>query len=100
MPSGKGDLYESGEPVCPYCGSDAGSKRHKRYGIQKLGRYSAEGGIPLVGRMQVQRERLLMVYVCERTNLPFFVDIVKATRSSLVRKKIRQWFSFDSIKLR
>lgn len=62
---------------CPHCGHDIGTVWHKQFVIQKLERGAGEIGLPIVGRLQVRRERLVMVYVCELTNLPFLVTIAK-----------------------
>jgi len=56
---------------------------HKKYGIQKLDRGSAEVGLPVVGRINIRRETLAVVYMCELTNLPFLVTVEKA-RLSLI----------------
>lgn len=64
--------------TCPHCGFGVNEKWHKRYGIHKLDRGSVEGGVPVVGRVQVRRETLVMVYVCDLTNLPFLVALEKA----------------------
>lgn len=66
------------EKVCPHCGHDIKERWHQRYGVQKLERGSGEIGVPVVGRVQVRREALVMVYVCELTNLPFLVTMGKA----------------------
>ena len=64
--------------TCPHCGSDVKERWHTRYGVQKLDRGSVEGGVPVVGSVTVRRESLVMVYVCELTNLPFLVALDKA----------------------
>jgi hypothetical protein len=66
------------EKSCPYCGAKVREKWHRRYGIQKLDRGSVEGGVPVVGRLTVKREALVMVYVCDLTNLPFLVALERA----------------------
>jgi len=34
-------------------------------------------GVPVVGKVKLRRETLVMVYVCEITNLPFLVTLAK-----------------------
>jgi hypothetical protein len=67
--------------VCPHCGFGIGETWHKHYGIQKLEKGSVEGGIPVVGKVELRRETLVMVYVCELTNLPFVLAMEKAHES-------------------
>ena len=50
---------------------------HRHYGVQKLERGSGEIGVPAVGRVKLRKETLVMVYVCEATNLPFLVTLAK-----------------------
>jgi hypothetical protein len=66
------------EKACPHCGSSVGEEWHRRYGIQRLDRGWVEAGVPVVGRVRVQRETLVMVYICEITNLPFLVALPQA----------------------
>jgi hypothetical protein len=65
------------EKRCPHCGLGIREAWHQRYGIQKLDKGWAEAGIPFVGRVKFQREILVMVYICGRTNLPFLVALKK-----------------------
>lgn len=66
------------EKTCPHCGNEVREVWHKRYGIQKLNRGEGEVGVPVVGRVSVRRETLVVVYVCELTNLPFLVTVDRA----------------------
>jgi len=45
--------------------------------VQKLERGSGEIGVPVVGRVKLRKETLVMVYVCEAMNLPFLVTLAK-----------------------
>jgi hypothetical protein len=63
------------ENRCPHCGHSIREVWHRRYGIQKLDKGWVEAGIHIIGRVKVRREILVMVYVCERTNMPFLVAI-------------------------
>jgi len=45
--------------------------------VQTLERGSREIGVPGVGRVKLRKETLVMVYVCEITNLPFLVTLAK-----------------------
>jgi len=63
--------------LCPHCGHDMKEKWHKHYGVQKLERGSGEIGVPVVGRVKLRKETLVMVYVCEAMNLPFLVTLAK-----------------------
>lgn len=63
--------------VCPHCGHDLKERWHRHYGVQKLDRGSGEVGVPLVGKLELRKEALVMVYVCELTNLPFLVTLAK-----------------------
>jgi len=64
--------------LCPHCGHDVKERWHKHYGVQKLERGSGEIGVPVVGKVKLRKETLVMVYVCEITNLPFLVTLAKA----------------------
>jgi len=64
------------EKICPHCGSPVGEKWHHRYGIHKLDK--GEVVIPVVGGFRLRREALVMVYVCELTNLPFLMALLPA----------------------
>jgi hypothetical protein len=64
--------------VCPHCGQSIGERWHQRYGVQKLERGSGEVGVPVIGSVMLRKETLVMVYVCELTNLPFLVVMEKA----------------------
>jgi len=66
------------ETFCPHCGHDIKERWHQHYGVQKLERGSGEIGVPVVGKVKLKRETLVMVYVCEITNLPFLVTLTKA----------------------
>jgi hypothetical protein len=66
------------EKTCPHCGFGVREKWHRRYGIQKLERGWVEAGVHVVGNVKVKKERLVMVYVCDLTNLPFLVTLEKA----------------------
>jgi hypothetical protein len=63
--------------ICSHCGHDLKERWHRHYGVQKLGRGSGEVGVPLVGKMELRKEALVMVYVCELTNLPVLVTLAK-----------------------
>jgi len=63
--------------VCPHCGFDVRERWHKRYGVQKLEKGLGEIGVPVVGKVQLRRETLVMIYVCDLTNLPFMVTLAK-----------------------
>jgi len=64
--------------LCPHCGHGVKERWHKHYGVQKLERGSGEIGVPVVGKVKLRKETLVMVYVCEVTNLPFLVTLAKA----------------------
>jgi hypothetical protein len=64
--------------LCPHCGEGITAVWHKKYGVQKLQRGSAEVGLPVVGRINLQKETLAVVYICELTNLPFLVTVETA----------------------
>lgn len=64
--------------ICPHCGFGIRETWHKQYGVQKLDRGSVEAGIPVVGKVGLRRETVVMVYICELTNLPFLVAVGKA----------------------
>jgi len=66
------------ETTCPHCGFNIGERWHRRYGIQKLDKGWGELGIPIVGGFKLRRETLVMVYVCELTNLPFLMVLPRA----------------------
>jgi hypothetical protein len=66
------------QKLCPHCGFGVRETWHKQYGVQKLEKGSVEGGVPIVGKVELRREALVMVYVCELTNLPFLVAMEKA----------------------
>ncbi len=63
------------EKSCPHCGYSVSEQWHSRYGIQKLERGWVEAGVYIVGRVKMRRETLVMVYICELTNLPFLVSL-------------------------
>ena len=64
--------------VCPHCGHDVKEPWHQHYGVQRLEQGSGQIGVPVVGSLKMNRERLVMVYVCGLTNLPFLVAVGKA----------------------
>ena len=64
--------------LCPHCGQDVKERWHKHYGVQKLERGSGEIGVPVVGKVKLRKETLVMVYMCESTNLPFLVTLANA----------------------
>ena len=66
------------EKKCPHCGDEVREVWHKKHGIQKLNRGEGEVGVPVIGRVSVHRETLVVVYVCELTNLPFLVTVDRA----------------------
>jgi hypothetical protein len=66
------------EKKCPHCGFGVGERWHQHYGVQKLEKGSVEAGIPVVGKVELRRETLVMVYVCNLTNLPFLVAMERA----------------------
>jgi hypothetical protein len=66
------------ERSCPYCGDVVRSECHTRYGLEKLERGVEELGIPVVGTVKVRRQVLVMVYVCEKANLPFLMVLPDA----------------------
>jgi len=47
--------------ICPHCGQDVKERWHQCYEVQKLDRGSGEVGIPVVVRVQLQKETLLML---------------------------------------
>lgn len=63
---------------CPYCGEDVKAQWHERYGVEKLERGVEEVGIPVVGKVRVRRQVLVMVYVCGKANLPFLMVLPDA----------------------
>jgi hypothetical protein len=66
------------EKTCPHCGYSVNEEWHRSHGMQKIEKGSVEGGVPAVGRIEVRRETIVMVYICELTNLPFFLTTEKA----------------------
>ena len=64
--------------TCPHCGYDIRERWHQHYGVQKLDRGSLQAGVPVGGKVELRRETLVMVYVCDLTNLPFLVVLGKA----------------------
>jgi len=64
--------------LCPHCGQGITAVWHKKYGIQKLERGNAEVGVPVVGKVNLRKQTLAVVYMCELTNLPFLVTVEKA----------------------
>jgi len=66
--------------ACPRCGFDIKGRWHKRYGVQQLEKGAVNAGIPIVGSLELRRETLVMVYVCDLTNLPFMVTLAKQRR--------------------
>jgi hypothetical protein len=64
--------------ICPHCGYDIKERWHQHYGVQKLDRGSGEIGVPVVGSLRLRKQTLVMVYVCEITNMPFLVTLSKA----------------------
>jgi len=38
-------------------------------------------GVPVVGKVKLRKETLVMVYVCEITNMPFLVTLAKVRES-------------------
>lgn len=64
--------------ICPHCGHEISAVWHKKYGIQKVERGAAELGVPIIGKINVRKETLCVVYMCELTNLPFLVTVEKA----------------------
>lgn len=66
------------ERKCPHCGFDLKERWHKHYGVQKLEKGSVEAGVPIVGKVEYRRESLVMVCVCDMTNLPFWVALERS----------------------
>jgi hypothetical protein len=66
------------ERLCPYCRNEVKASWHSRYGIEKLERGVEELGIPVVGSVKVRRQVLVMVYMCEKANLPFLMVLPDA----------------------
>ncbi len=66
------------EKKCPHCLSSVKEKWHGPYGLQKLEKGWAEAGLSVVGRVNLRRETIVMIYVCEKTNLPFLVTLESA----------------------
>lgn len=66
------------EKTCPHCGHDVKERWHQSYGVQKFERGTGEIGVPVVGKVLLKKETLVMVYICEITNLPFLVTLSKA----------------------
>jgi len=63
--------------VCPHCKHEISESWHQGFGLQKLDKGWVEVGIPVVGRINLKREAIVMVYICERTNLPFLVALAE-----------------------
>ena len=59
------------------CEHDVNERWHRHYGVQKLERGSRVIGVPVVGKVKLRKETLVMVYVCEIANLPFLVTLAK-----------------------
>jgi hypothetical protein len=59
--------------TCPHCGESIGAPGHDRYGLQKLEKGWVELGLPIVGKANIRREAVAMVYICSKANLPFLV---------------------------
>ncbi len=66
------------EKRCPHCGYSVNEEWHRSYGMQKINKGSIEGGVPTVGKLELRRETIVMVYICELTNLPFYLAPEKA----------------------
>ncbi len=64
--------------VCPHCGHRINESWHHQYGLQKLEKGKVEAGVPVVGSVELRKETVVMVYVCDLTNLPFLVSLEKA----------------------
>ena len=66
------------EKMCPHCGAGVRERWHVSYGLQKLDKGSMEAGVPVGGKVEVRRENIVMIYICELTNLPFLVAVGRA----------------------
>ena len=66
------------DKTCPHCGSSVKERWHKSQGMQKIDKGSVEDGLPAVGRIEVRRETLVMIYLCELSKLPFYLAPEKA----------------------
>ena len=65
--------------ICPHCGASVGEPWHRGYGLQKIEKGWVEVGVPVVGRINIKRENLAMVYFCEASRLPFLL-VLRAVR--------------------
>jgi hypothetical protein len=65
--------------TCPHCGCSVGKPWHRSFGLEKIDKGWVEVGVPIVGRVNFRREAIAMVYVCEKTRLPFLVILKKAS---------------------
>jgi len=45
--------------------------------VQKLERGAGETEVPVAWKVKLGKEKLVMLYVCEVTNLPFLVTLAK-----------------------
>ncbi len=64
--------------TCPYCGLSVSEPWHESHGLAKLDKGWVEAGIPVVGRVKLQRETIVMVYFCLKTRLPFLMTLPSA----------------------
>jgi hypothetical protein len=63
---------------CPYCGENVAARWHIRYGLEKIERGVEKIGVPIVGVVKAKRQILVMVYICDKANLPFLVVLPDA----------------------
>jgi len=64
--------------TCPHCGYPVAEPWHRKYGLQKLEKGWVEFGVPTIGRINLQRQNIAMVYICEVSRLPFLVVLKTA----------------------
>ncbi|HEV2120622.1 MAG TPA: hypothetical protein VGS11_11050 [Candidatus Bathyarchaeia archaeon] len=60
---------------CPHCGSSVSESWHESHGLERIDRGWVQAGIPIVGRVKIERQVVAVVYVCLKTNLPFLVAL-------------------------
>jgi hypothetical protein len=64
---------------CPNCNFPVEETWHRTYGVEKIDRGWVEVGVPMLGRVNIKKESVVMVYICELTRLPFLV-VLKTAR--------------------
>lgn len=63
---------------CPHCGRGVGEPWHESHGLAQVDKGWIEAGIPVVGRIKLQREVIVVVYFCLRTGMPFLMTLPSA----------------------